>query len=461
MQGSMGGAKAHPAKLFFVDMLTRDIDLPDAILDLLDNCVDGIVRSIEGTESRTATPYKDYWAEICIEPSRFVIKDNCGGISREVAENYAFVMGRTDKRDENIQTVGMYGIGMKRALFKMGRYSNVRSSTSVDSFQVTITPEWLDNDSDWQLPIEPVEHTGYHGTTIVVEKINQRVADLFSMENFRSDLIKAISTHYSIIISKGFCIKINGHVVEPSETKLLLTDSPEGLAPYVYQGTINDVIVLLQVGFYRPTPSPDELDDEQIQRRSRDDAGWTIVCNDRVVVYKDKTILTGWGEHNVPSYHSQFIGITGIVVFQTNQAIKLPVTTTKRGIDASSTLYLQVKNYMRTGMKYFTDYTNRWKLDPEGERVYSAQASAYKVDELVARLPEEKWAFIQRNNNPTERQYIPTLPKPNISEVRRQVRFTRDVVEIKKVSQILFDDPDRDPSEVGNTCFDRILKGDC
>ena len=36
---------ASPVKSLFVSMLTRDIQLEDAILDLLDNCVDGILRS--------------------------------------------------------------------------------------------------------------------------------------------------------------------------------------------------------------------------------------------------------------------------------------------------------------------------------------------------------------------------------------------------------------------------------
>lgn len=36
---------ADPAKAFFIDMLTRDISLEDAILDLLDNCVDGALRT--------------------------------------------------------------------------------------------------------------------------------------------------------------------------------------------------------------------------------------------------------------------------------------------------------------------------------------------------------------------------------------------------------------------------------
>ncbi|MBS0481598.1 MAG: hypothetical protein JSR96_05480 [Proteobacteria bacterium] len=37
-------ARASPTKAFFVRMLTRDIELQDAILDLLDNCLDGILR---------------------------------------------------------------------------------------------------------------------------------------------------------------------------------------------------------------------------------------------------------------------------------------------------------------------------------------------------------------------------------------------------------------------------------
>ena len=36
---------SSPTKNFFINMLTRDISLNDAILDLLDNCLDGALRS--------------------------------------------------------------------------------------------------------------------------------------------------------------------------------------------------------------------------------------------------------------------------------------------------------------------------------------------------------------------------------------------------------------------------------
>lgn len=38
-------ASAIPHKRFFLEMFTRDISLQDCILDLIDNSVDGIIRS--------------------------------------------------------------------------------------------------------------------------------------------------------------------------------------------------------------------------------------------------------------------------------------------------------------------------------------------------------------------------------------------------------------------------------
>jgi len=93
---------ASPTKTFFVHMLTRDIELKDAILDLLDNCIDGVLRRINAQKRKSSTPYKDYWARITLNQNEFIIEDNCGGIPREIAINSAFMMGRLDgERDHN------------------------------------------------------------------------------------------------------------------------------------------------------------------------------------------------------------------------------------------------------------------------------------------------------------------------------------------------------------------------
>src|SRR5262245_30807145 len=118
-------AQAVPTKRFFVSMLTRDISLADAILDLIDNCLDGALRLV-GSDS---VDYKRHLVRITLAADRFAIEDNCGGIPREVAKNYAFKMGREpgDDRDLDSETIGMYGVGMKRAIFKMGREAVVRT----------------------------------------------------------------------------------------------------------------------------------------------------------------------------------------------------------------------------------------------------------------------------------------------------------------------------------------------
>jgi hypothetical protein len=38
-------ADAHPRKRFFLEMFTRDIALEDTVLDLIDNSIDGLIRS--------------------------------------------------------------------------------------------------------------------------------------------------------------------------------------------------------------------------------------------------------------------------------------------------------------------------------------------------------------------------------------------------------------------------------
>src|SRR5690349_21592309 len=92
----IGDAVASPTKDFFVRMLTRDIELNDAILDLLDNCVDGILRSGKA-KRKSAIPYKGFTAKITLAKNYFEIEDNCGGIPFEVAKKYAFAMGRPPK----------------------------------------------------------------------------------------------------------------------------------------------------------------------------------------------------------------------------------------------------------------------------------------------------------------------------------------------------------------------------
>ena len=69
-------ANGQPTKEFFVEMLTRDIELNDAILDLLDNCLDGVVRMSAGkSKLEDSAFYQGFSAEINVSSEGFSIKD--------------------------------------------------------------------------------------------------------------------------------------------------------------------------------------------------------------------------------------------------------------------------------------------------------------------------------------------------------------------------------------------------
>lgn len=457
----MSTANAAPAKRFFVEMLVRDIELDDAILDLLDNCVDGAMRS--NAQARDVAslerPYEGYWAEIELDADRFRIRDNCGGIDVELAKASAFRLGRKDENlDEDIPTVGLYGIGMKRAIFKLGSSAVVRSAHGSSYFEVAITPEWLADDEDWNLELnESAENvTRLEGTEIEVSDLREGVKRTFASASFLPDFVRAVETYYAYIIEKGFSVRVNGNEIVPKKIKLLFGALEPGshaaaIAPYVYSRdeTADGVSVLLTVGLYQPLPSEEDEDQLTEGRASSEQAGWTIICNDRVVVYADKSRMTGWGEANVPGYHTQFTSIAGVVIFRSSDPSKLPLTTTKRGVDGNSDLYLQVKEFMREGVKTFTDYTNRWKKRSEERRAHQENARAMLPEEAM-RDPSLSYTTVRRPIG--GKKSIPVLPVPNV-QTDAWIRFAKPLSQIEVLSQRFFGHSSAKPSEVGAHCF--------
>lgn len=453
---------AAPTKTFFVEMLTRDIDLRDAILDLLDNCLDGVVRS-KGFKRTNKAPYANYWAKITLDGAHFSIADNCGGISRELAEKSAFMLGRPAdyKDDSEGPTIGIYGIGMKRAIFKMGREAEVTSQTSGEAFRVSISETWFGEKDNWFLPIVPLQNPIKHsGTTITVRKLVPPIQKQFAeTEDFSTSLIEAISETYSLIIERGFGVQVNRSPVHPVPLILHSVDLQgykNGIAPYLFKGNIKGVEVDLKMGFYRPAASEDEVESETTGTHSAHDAGWTVVCNDRVVLYRDKTRLTGWGEAGVPSYHAQFNSIAGVVHFRSDDAGKLPLTTTKRGIEAGSDVYLIAKEKMREALKKFTSFTNRFKVDQRYKQKLFREATTRPITLIDDMSQKAKWKNDPRIKG--GKVFSPSLPELEKNDKLRWIKFTKDISEIRAVSDFLFERPDADAGKVGETCFDRTHK---
>ncbi len=454
-------AIAIPTKQFFVSMLTRDISLADAILDLVDNCLDGALRSAHGGQ----VDYSSYFVKITLNAEFFSIEDNCGGIPREVAKNYAFKMGREpdDNRDSENETIGMYGVGMKRAIFKMGRGAKVSTLYQDDAFEVSITSDWLDN-KDWEpIPIRDADASSRlqeSGTAILVDTLYPGVAKHFTNDAFKNELKTAIAEHFTMFLQRGLSISVNGQVIEPIHVEVLVSEEVNGPAPYVFEKTIDGVLVSITVGLNtgRGLASDDDEAPDFERDRSAITAGWTVFCNDRAVIVGDKSRLTGWGD-SIPLYHYQFSIITGIVEFRSKLAEKLPVTTTKRALDTSSDIWLQALVKMKEGMRVWIDYTNTWKNHPRSEQTqHWEKAKSLPLRdaiELVSKREKAQKIVGIIEFNPKKQHVIPIPPTQKPSS--RRIVFSRPIEQIKMVSKSLFDTYDEQPGVVGDKCFEIVL----
>ncbi len=456
---SVDRAIAIPTKSFFVSMLTRDISLEDAILDLLDNCLDGALRSSNGTE----VEYEKFFVSISMSKDGFSIEDNCGGIPRDIARKYAFKMGRekNDSRDSNSETIGMYGVGMKRAIFKMGKNAVVATSHDDDQFKVEITPEWL-NDSEWgELSIVDLtdsEKFTNSGTVINVNQLYPGVAKHFENSGFVNGLNKSIGEHFSNFIKKGLTINVNDEKVIPILVEVLTSEDPNAPAPYVYKKDLGDVTISIIVGLNTSRNWGDDEDIDFERDRSSSTAGWTIFCNDRAVIVGDKSRITGWGD-GIPMYHGQFSVITGIVEFRSTSADKLPITTTKRALDTSSDIWLEARAKMREGLRVWINYTNQWKNNPRSDQTKYWESSKpmsinVAIDEILKRDTTKKQdGGIEYN--PKKKK---VLPEPETKKPSsKRITYSKPLEQIKEVSSFLFDRDTESPGTVGDKTFDYVL----
>lgn len=470
-QKKLNVIEAFPAKRFFVEMLTKDIELLDAVLDLIDNSLDGAMREITRLgKSLQESKYEGYKVEITFDDSHFKIKDNCGGIPRDVAINSAFRMGRPSSDiDKDLPTVGVYGIGMKRSIFKMGRSCSVISRTPDTTLLVNMTPDWMSDDQNWSLPYEEQDPTPENtGTEIFIESLVSGIKHSFSTgPAFFNDLKEATEVYYSSFIEQGFKISINGQIIKPNANVLAIEDNfdskKEAISPFVYVDKVDGVDISVVIGFYRNFVSLEEEEKElhgTSSKASSSKAGITIICNDRVVIHADKTRMTGWGEAGVPSYHTQFISIAGIVKFQSTDPSKLPLTTTKRGIEGNSELYLKIKDRIREGLKIFTTFTNRWKSrDDKGQlSIQTGKSKNVAPTEVVTSIPEDKWVNMRGEGNTNAKKFVPNLPMPPKESTNRRISFTRPIEEIKIISEFYFETDTTSPQEVGERCFDEALR---
>ncbi|EJL22432.1 ATP-binding protein [Novosphingobium sp. AP12] len=361
-------ANANASRAFFVRMLTRDISVEDCILDLIDNSVDAAWRKLgkKRLGLQSGPNFSKAMIDVKFDEKGFTITDNGGGMSLEVAKAYAFTFGRTDvAREEEAEfSIGVYGIGLKRAIFKLGEKIDINSTYKVgtkrSSFVVPIdVPTWVKGQSkDWDFPIKSAADLENDGLKITVTKLTDPAKARLGDGDFEPLLIDTIARDYALHLHHGLTIKVNGHKVRGEVFKLLSGGDFEPLNDsYVEKIGEDEVHVEIAAGYAFPPP---ESNDPTEKTEREEKSGWYVACNGRVVMAADKSMLSVWGD-DFPAWHPQYTGFYGIMIFSSDNTELLPLTTTKRSIDLSSVVYRRARPKMKPPTRAWIDYTNARK----------------------------------------------------------------------------------------------------
>jgi hypothetical protein len=347
---------------------------------------------------------------------------------------------------------------MKRAIFKIGDDAIVESASNDAAFRVTYTADWLNPDNeDWELPYETVKKKSTKGVTIRVRHLKPSIARQFGNASFMNELRNSMSEHFGYLIQRGFSIYVNGEKIRQRTLHLFSSSlsKKNGIRPFDFEATENDVHVRVTVGFFRPLVRIEEID-ESAERSESDEAGISVICNDRLVLLSDQSRKTGWGDGGVPKYHPQFRGIAGAISFTSDNPERLPISTTKRDLDVGADIYLMARQYCMEGLRACTGFTNKWKgMEEEASKLFDDAKAKDVRTEL--KLAANHGASVRGRKS--AKKHAPSLPTPPARNPMRRISFTKKEDAIRIVSRHLFGEDTQKPSLVGEECFDRMLKG--
>ncbi|MXW76170.1 MAG: ATP-binding protein [Acidimicrobiaceae bacterium] len=425
-------AKAHPTKAFFVRMLTRDISLDDCILDLIDNSVDAAWSSVNATPTtlKTGHALRDFKIDLNILETEFSIVDNCGGISLDHAADYAFTFGRDESDGTDHFTVGVYGIGMKRAVFKLGNRISIRSThAGNEPFKVPIdVKEWLADKADvWDFDIEEDDQLSEPGVAVHVSELKEETAAEFSDPTFQNRLRKIVARDYMFPIMQGLNICINGKAVKGWEIKYKSGSGFQPMRQLYHEG---EVSVEIFAGMVAAPPSTSEPPNNNQDQRS----GWYVLCNGRVVLAADRTDLTVWGKDRFPAWHSQYQGFVGVVLFSSRNPVLLPMTTTKNSVDTASALYRRAVAKMREPTRAWVDYTNARKPSRDTARAKELATKPVPIE----RVTKRKSVKLPTNmTGKKDANILYTVPVDRVKALARA--FGKVTMSYKNVGQQSFD----------------------
>jgi hypothetical protein len=434
-------ASAEVRKQFFIEMFTRDISLEDCVLDLIDNSVDSYLSKhatsisdlVFGSNGNRA-PDELGKIDVTCNERQIKIIDTCGGISRSRAMNEVFCFGHDE--DDQVGKLGAYGVGMKRALFKIGNSFHIVSRTVNDGFEVAFKlDEWAEKD-EWKIPItfvDGAESEKKAGTSITVSELHEEVVLRIKEGGVPKNILTDASSTYPYFLGQCVRLRINDTDVDPAPIKL---GELQGVLRPAHEKFEQDGVKVTLAATVAPG------------QRTAEEAGWYVLCNGRVVVRADKTSLSGWS-NELASFQPKYRSFVGIASFESDKPLNLPWTTTKRDLNRESIVFIRARGLMVTMSKPILSFLNSQ---------YPSETTAEVADIRDTVSGVKDVAFKDIAAKPTT-GFLYTPPKKKEKKTE-WVRFQADVSMLDRIRRHLRR-PSMTASDIAKFTLSHYAKTEC
>lgn len=414
----------QPTKRLFIDILTRDISIHDCILDLLDNAVDSYTRN-KIKEKREV--------QLNFDKSKLSIFDNCGGIEKERLKKEVFRFGAKDF-SSNVPTIGVYGIGLKRSIFKLGESIIFETDDGKDYCKLKIdVTDWLnkkdqDGNDIWDLKLTETSTTKLVNgqkpyTRIEVKSLRYETIETFTLD-FETKLKETVKIYYSRFIQND---KISFYVNDEEQKGFeIKVKSSDGFKPVKVEDDYEGVKITIVCWL-------DLKEDQKRARKELGHQGWNIFMNERLVIFDDTSEDTGWleGGSFLPKFHSLFNRFRGVVFLNTDDPSKLPINTSKNGFNKEGKIYYYLLNLMVKVARPFINFMSN-KYNEQKEKIN------IKEDELLAIIDEDsrKKGIIETPIDDTKTEYQSKFMPPALKTEARSTIVQTSIIFKKPKRQV-------------------------
>lgn len=246
-------------------MMLKDIDIYSAIFDLIDNSINAAEKNGE---------IKKCIIDMQLSTEKFLIKDNCGGILRKDIDKVLSI-GNEEKDKEG------FGVGMKRAIIKIGKKAEIVSINNDRNFKVSFDLSiWRDG---YKWTIEKINNRKKYlkGLIITIWNLNDELRKNNDVDNVCWKLKDAISRRYKEYIKMGVKIILNEEEIE--YYKINFKDGNDAESP-----TYSEDNVDIKIHIYNA-----KIINSKYYGKEN---GWNIYVNNRAICIAYKGTGVKWSE---------------------------------------------------------------------------------------------------------------------------------------------------------------------